>query len=128
MKNKKAFSLVEILVVVGIIALLSAIAMPNLIRAKVSANESAARATLKLISNSLENYSAINSVYPNDTSLLLGASPPYLTIDYFTGNHNGYTYNKTLGVYFYTITATPINTNTGTTTFTMSTGGVLSPQ
>jgi len=127
MKNTKAFSLVEVMVVVGIIALLSAIAIPNLIRAKVSANEASAKATLKLISNSLETYSAINSVYPTDTSLLIGASPPYLSIDYFTGTHNGYTFSNVLGAYFYSVTATPINNNTGLTTYTMSTGGVLQP-
>lgn len=127
MRRGKGFTLVEVLVVVGIIALLAAIAIPNLMRAKISANESAARATLKSIANSLENYAAINSVYPTDTTQLIGATPPYLSVDYFADTHNGYSYTSVLGDYSYTITATPINVNTGTVTYTISTGAILQP-
>lgn len=128
MKNSKGFSLVEIMVVVGIIALLAAIAIPNLVRAKVSANESAARANLKSIANAMENYAIMNHVYPNDTSLLIGATPPYLNMDYFAGSHFGYSYTSVLSDYSYTITATPLNVNSGTITYTISTGAVLNPQ
>ena len=127
MKKKRGFTLVEIMVVVGIIALLAAVAIPNLLRAKVSANQASARSTLKAISTSLENYSVINSVYPTDTSGLLGASPPYLNVDYFSGTHSGYTFSANLASYAYTITATPVNANSGTTSYTVTTGGTLSP-
>ena len=74
-KNRKAFTLVEILIVVAIIALLAGIAIPNLLRAKVTSNQSAAQATLKAISNALETYAISNGVYPPATTSLIGAAP-----------------------------------------------------
>ena len=124
--NKKAFTLVEVMVVVAIIALLAAIAIPNLIRAKTTSNESVAQATLKTISTSLETYYSINNVYPSTTSVLLGDTPPYLSKDYFAGDHKGYNYTATLNPYSYSILAVPINATSGTSSYTINTQGVLS--
>src|SRR6185295_9277545 len=117
---------VEIMIVVAIIALLAAIAIPNLTRSKVSANESSAQATLKSIGAALENYYAINNKYPSNTGSLLGATPPYLNKDYFTGTTNGYSFTSTLADYSYLITAAPVSSSTGTSTFTAATGAVMS--
>lgn len=119
------FTLVEVMIVIGIIALLAAIAIPNLVRARVSANESSAQATLKSIATAMENYAALNNVYPTTTTLLLGATPPYLNVNYFTGSHNGYSFTTVLADYYYTVTASPLGTNSGTVTYTITTGGVL---
>ena len=122
---KKGFTLVEILVVVAIIALIAAIAIPNLIRARVNANEAAAQATLKAISNAMENYASINSKYPSTTTAVLGVTPPYLNKDYFTGNFNGYSFTSTLGDYAYTIRAVPTSSSMGIASYTITTGAVL---
>lgn len=125
-QGSSGFTLVEVMIVVGILALLAAIAIPNLLRAKISSNESSAQVTLKSISTALENYSILNNVYPADTSNLIGATPPYLNVDYFTGTHNGYNFtSSTLTDYSYLITAAPVSANTGSHSYTIATGGVL---
>ena len=122
---KKAFTLVEIMLVVLVIALLAAIAIPNMLRARQMAHESSAQATLKSIANALETYAASNSQYPLVTTSLIGVTPPYLSKDFFTGTHNGYVFAASLTVATYNVTAIPASSGGGTTSYTISTGGLL---
>lgn len=124
-KTRNAFTLVEIMIVVGIIALLAAIAIPNLLRAKITSNQSSAQATLKAISTALESYSVTNGVYPSAVTSLIGAAPPYLNKDYFSSTFNGYNFTPSITDYTYTVTAVPAGSNQGTESYTISTGGVL---
>ena len=127
--KSKGFTLVEIMIVVAIIALLAAIAIPNLLRAKISANDALAKATLRSLSTGSESYATANSGnYPSDVTSLTGASPAYINQAYCGTTVSGYAFVCTFTSGSYTVIATPVTVGTsGTTTYTISTGGVLTP-
>jgi len=60
---KRGFTLVEIMIIVAIIALLAAIAIPNLTRARLQTNELAAQSALKTIAKAEAAYRSANPNY-----------------------------------------------------------------
>lgn len=126
--KEKGFSLIELLIVVAIILIIAAIAIPNLLRAKIAANEASAVGSLRTINTAAVEYSTTYGGYPT-TLLSLGgpaggtaASTSAELIDAVlaSGSKSGYTFAYTTGttdssgnVWSYTLTATP--TSVGTT-------------
>ncbi len=134
LNSRKGFTLVEIMIVVAIIGLLAAIAIPNLLRARVNANEGASKGALRTLSTALESYRAAQNppAYPTTAQGLaqLGAAvsnPPYIDNLLAGGNKQGYNFAYVSGATTsYSVTGTPVTPNvTGVNTFFVDNSGVI---
>jgi type II secretion system protein G len=63
-RGSKAFTLIELLIVVAIIAILAAIAVPNFLEAQTRAKVSRAKADLRTLATAMESYRIDNNAYP----------------------------------------------------------------
>ena len=114
------------MIVVAVIGLLAAIAIPNITRARITANENATKRCLRVIAAAAESFRAINTSYPGNLSDLSTAVPPYLDGTFVNQTvKSGYRYLFSGYVDTFYLGVAPATSNSGTNYFCIDSTGVI---
>jgi prepilin-type N-terminal cleavage/methylation domain-containing protein len=136
-RKENGFSLIELLIVVAIILIIAAIAIPNLLRSKMAANEASAVASLRTLNTSVVAYSTTYNTDPSNLASLGPATTASSTAADLVENllgtdpavKSGYSiaYTAVPGtpITQYSMVASPVSSSTGQRLFFTDQSGVI---
>jgi len=136
---ERGFSVVELVILVAVLLVIAAIAIPSLLHSNLSENESSAVSSLRMLNSSCASYAMLYGGYPRNLSNLGSdgsagsAAADLIDAALASGTKNGYVFTYTPGasgvngnVLSYTITANPISPGTsGQRAFFTDQSGVI---
>lgn len=122
MKTNRGFTLFELLIVVTVILIIATIAIPSLLRARQSAQESSAVAQLRLINTGEVTYLSTNQGSFGDIVSLISEG---LLDSRFSSSMSGYSFTVTASGSEYTANAQPVVANAGRYGFYSVTDSVI---
>jgi prepilin-type N-terminal cleavage/methylation domain-containing protein len=107
MDKAHGFTLIEMMIVVAIIAIIAAIALPNMLRSRIQTNEASAVQALRAIMSAETTFHTQNARYTSDFTEMTNATPPFLNGNW-AASKNGYVFTLGGTIDNYSVNANPL--------------------